>query len=195
MKNNIKNDLLKSISKVAYNIGFGAKLNFASYDIIMYSSKLILYTFIATSFFILFADKLDIKILSAIIIYISVFGLYIDSYSNKKEYYYKRGAELLVLYVKLRKLYYSVKNSEKNSYEEEINSLSEIENLSHKDNLNDQILLSNWYAHYKFFWQFKPCWINSELNLKLLRDKIPISFSILIGMIALSLVLLFLIQN
>ena len=39
-----------------------------------------------------------------------------------------------------------------------------------------QILFSDWYAHYKFFWQYQIDWVDEQKKFKLFRDKLPLSF-------------------
>ena len=40
-----------------------------------------------------------------------------------------------------------------------------------------QILFSDWFAHYKFFWQHQIGWIDEQLNFKFFRDKVPLTLS------------------
>jgi hypothetical protein len=41
--------------------------------------------------------------------------------------------------------------------------------------ISRQILFSDWYAHYKFFWQHQIEWLNEQKHFSLLRDKVPLS--------------------
>lgn len=38
-----------------------------------------------------------------------------------------------------------------------------------------QIFMSDWYAHYKFFWQHQIDWIDEQKHFKFWRDKVPLS--------------------
>ncbi|AWN16176.1 hypothetical protein SALB1_1978 [Salinisphaera sp. LB1] len=45
-------------------------------------------------------------------------------------------------------------------------------------NQSKQILFSDWYAHYKFFWQHQIEWIDEQKQFTFWRDKVPLSFSL-----------------
>ena len=55
--------------------------------------------------------------------------------------------------------------------------------------ISKQILFSDWYAHYKFFWQVQIDWIDEQKNFNLLRDKIPLTFSLTVVVTIIALVL------
>jgi hypothetical protein len=53
----------------------------------------------------------------------------------------------------------------------------------YENSLDKQILFSDWYAHYKFFWQHQIGWIEEQKQFRLWRDKIPLSFTFAIFII------------
>jgi len=173
-----KEDLLKQIADAAYNIGFGAKKHFATYDVVEKAPGVIAFSSMGVGIFGLIIDILSAKFLSAAFLVIGIAGFYIERYNPDKDNYAEKGTILTKLYNELKSLYYKVKVSgseDLNSYEEELKTILDryYENCLHK-----QILLSDWYAHYKFFWQHQIDWIDEQKHFKFWRDKIPLSLTI-----------------
>ena len=77
----------------------------------------------------------------------------------------------------IRDRYYSVQNK---SYNDDLSLLigeyRQLESQYYSVSLSKQILFSDWYAHYKFFWQHQIEWVNEQKNFKFFRDKVPLSF-------------------
>ena len=51
-----------------------------------------------------------------------------------------------------------------------------------------QILFSDWYAHYKFFWQHQIDWVNEQKKFRFIRDKLPLTFSLTVVVVLVGLV-------
>ena len=171
-----KSDLLKSIAEKGYDVGFGAKKHFATYDIIEKVPGLIGFSSMAFGVFALVVKNLSTEITSAMFIVLGVVGLYISLYDHKKAAYEKSGVTLTQLNNELKALYLEVKNlNEDDNFLTCQEKLLEIEERYYKVSISKQILFSNWYAHYKFFWEQQIGWINEQLNFKFLRDKVPLS--------------------
>lgn len=89
------------------------------------------------------------------------------------------GVQLTQLFNELKALYLKVKDLDETAdctaYQE---TLSQIESRYYPICISKQILFSNWYAHYKFYWEHQIGWVNEQLKFSLLRDKIPLSLSI-----------------
>lgn len=179
-----KSDLLRCIAEKGYDVGFGAKKHFATYDIIDKIPGLIGFLSTAFGIFALVVKSLSNELISATFIVLGVIGLYISMYNHKKDAYEKAGIELTKLFNELKGLYLRVKSLDENSdlsvYQEE---LSEIESRYYPLCISTQILFSNWYAHYKFFWEQQIGWINEQLKFSFFRDKVPLSlwFTLFIG--------------
>lgn len=171
-----KNDLLKCIAEKGYDVGFGAKKHFATYDIIEKAPGLISFIAMAFGILSLAVDGLSTELTSAIFIIFGVVGLYISLYDDKKHDYSGSGSKLTQLCNELKLLYLKVKNSdESEDFRGVQQSLSEIENRHYSMCISKQILFSNWYAHYKFFWEHQIAWIDEQLKFGFWRDKIPLS--------------------
>lgn len=181
-----KNDLLKHIAQTAYNVGFGAKINFATYDIVAKMPGLISFISLAFGVYALVFEALNAKFFSASFIILGVIGMYIASYDAKKNEYAKTGVELTKLFNKLKILSGRVK-SEQGALDPYVYELEQIENEYNNVSMYHQIMFSNWYAHYKFFWEHQTGWIDEQLNFRLLKDKIPLSFILLVSLVILTL--------
>ncbi|EMN98194.1 hypothetical protein LEP1GSC112_0148 [Leptospira interrogans serovar Pomona str. UT364] len=129
------------------------------------------------------------KYLSSILTILGIVSLLLSLYNKEKSNYEEVGSRLANLFNELKILYYNVKGLEASkdlkSYEKKF---LEIEKEFNSISLSKQILFSEWYAHYKFFWQHQIEWIEEQKRFGLFRDKIPLSFSILLFLIVISLI-------
>lgn len=171
-----KSEVLRCIAEKGYDVGFGAKKHFATYDIIDKIPGLIGFISMAFGIFALAVKGLSTELISATFIVLGVMGLYISMYNHKKEAYEKAGIELTKLFNELKELYFRVKSlGEDIDFSVYQQELSEIEGRYYPLCISTQILLSNWYTHYKFFWEQQIGWIDEQLEFSFFRDKIPLS--------------------
>lgn len=183
-----KEDLLKQIAESGYNIGFGAKKSFATFDIVDKIPGILNFCALAIGILALVIDELNIKIVSASLIIFGVIGIYISKYDDKKDEYATSGSKITELFNELKSLYHSVKaKSDDTNFDEDISKMKEIEDKFYSITIPKQILFSDWYAHYKFFWQWTTHikWLESELKLTFWENKIPLSFVVFIGVVLL----------
>ena len=183
-----KNDLLKQIAESAYNIGFGAKKSFATFDIGDKSPGILNFFALSIGSLALAIDALYIKVVSASLIIFGVIGIYISKYDDKKDEYETSGSRITEFFNELKSLYHSVKaKPDDTNFDEDIAKMKEIENKFYSITISKQILFSDWYAHYKFFWQWATHikWLESELELSFWKNKIPLSFIVFIGVVLL----------
>lgn len=179
-----KDDLLKLIAESAYNVGFGAKTHFATYDIVDKAPGMIGFSSMAVGIFALFIDELTSKPLSAIFIILGVVGLYISFYDPKKNEYAEAGIDLTQVFNELKALYFQVKSlPDDGKTEQYFEKFHTIEKRFYEKCISKQIFLSGWYAHYKFFWQHQIGWIDEQLHFKFWRDKLPLSFPLSVAFI------------
>lgn len=171
-----KSDLLRCIAEKGYDVGFGAKKHFATHDIIEKIPGLISFLSMAFGIYALVIKTLSTELISATFIIMGVMGLYISMYNHKKDAYEKSGVALTQLFNELKSLYLRVKNLDESSdlspYQKE---LSDIESRYYPLCISTQILFSNWYAHYKFYWEHQIGWVNEQVNFSFFRDKVPLS--------------------
>ncbi len=179
-----KDELLKNIAESAYNIGFGAKKHFASYDIIEKGPNLIGFIAFFFGIFGLVYEPLSTKTISAALTILGISGLYIALYSDKSEEYAENGKKLMALFDELKLLYFMVKSADAGDHKDHINALTNIQKKVHEISISKQIFPSDWYAHYKFFWQHQIGWIDEQKKFRLFRDKIPLSLFFVIFLTA-----------
>lgn len=173
--------LLIKIADTAYNVGFGAKKHFATYDIVEKAPGWIGFVSLTVGVFALVLDMLATKYISAILIVLGISGLLVNTYNDTKQKYEETGKRLTTLFNNLKGLYLSVKASNKTDLSEEINELNQIEEEFCANCISKQIFFSDWYAHYKFFWQHQIEWIDEQKHFKFWRDKVPLSLTIVIA--------------
>ncbi|MCV3377839.1 SLATT domain-containing protein [Campylobacter lari] len=189
-----KEDLLRQIAESAYNIGFGAKKSFATFDIVDKIPNMLSFCSLAIGILALFIDELNIKIVSASLIIFGIIGIYISKYYDKKNIYKTSGSEITKLFNELKSLYYSVKAKPNDAnFDKDVSKMKEIENKFYSIAISEQILFSDWYAHYKFFWQWATHikWLEDELKLTFCKNKIPLSFVVFVGVILLLIFIIF----
>lgn len=177
-----KQDLLKQIADTAYNVGFGAKKHFATFDIVDKIPGWIGFISMAIGILALFVEALSEKEMSASLILLGLAGLYINFYNETKNQYVEKGTLLTKLFNELKTLYYNVKSSTGSELKSEQDVLSDIEARYYSNCISKQIFLSDWYAHYKFFWQHQIDWVNEQKQFKFWRDKVPLSFAFTVVM-------------
>ena len=172
-----RSDLLKCIAETGYNVGFGAKKHFATYDLVEKSPGWISFISIAFGIYSLAFKELSTSFLSASFTVLGVVGLYVSMYDAKKSDYEKAGVELTKIYNQFRALYYSVQSkSDSDDLTNLISEYQQLESQYYSVGLSKQILFSDWYAHYKFFWQHQIEWVDEQKNFSFFRDKVPLSF-------------------
>ncbi|MGG5412735.1 SLATT domain-containing protein [Edwardsiella tarda] len=178
-----KNDLLTHIASAGYNVGFGAKKNFATFDIVSKAPGWISIVSIAVSILGLYMDEMSSKNIAAIFIILSIGSLYINFYDDKKNKYEEAGKKQTAIFRKIERLYYDAKSeSEPNSvkYGDQLDILMQD---FYETSITKQICGSNWCAHYKFFSEMEKRWIEEQLSLTFWKDKIPNTLKLFIFII------------
>lgn len=182
--------VLKSLATNGYNIGFGAKKNFASYDIVIKLPSWIGFTTLALGIIQLGYPVIgNCKWLSTILILVSVAALYINVFNSTADNFEKEGIRLTQLFNRLRNLYLKVKGSDKNDFTEEIAEMNNIMDEFYSNVISKQVFLSQWFAHFKFFGEMQIEWIDEQLKFKLFKDKIPNSLKIFFVLLLISLLI------
>lgn len=182
-----KSDLLRLVAERGYDVGFGAKKHFATYDIIEKVPGWIGFSSIAFGIFSLAYSGLATEFISATFVVLGVVSLYVGFYAHQKQLYEDAGKTLTELFYQLKKLYLTVKSSESSDdlakCEKEFR---QIEDQFLSACISKQILFSNWYAHYKFYWELQVGWVDEQLHFRFFRDKVPLSlwFFVLIMVIS-----------
>jgi hypothetical protein len=171
-----RDNLLKTIAETGYNVGFGAKKHFATFDIVQKAPGIIGFLGIAVGIFSLVFDQLAAQLPAATLAVLGVIGLYISLRDSQKADYEAAGKTLTRLYNRLRDLSRNVECGAE--IDPSLAALHDIENEYYAASISEQILLSDWYAHYKFFAQQQIDWIEKHRTFTL-RDKVPLSIRLM----------------
>lgn len=175
--------LRKRIASVAYNVIFGAKLHFATYDIV---GKVPTLFGIATTSFGIYTFAFPNKFTQFVSFVFIVLGLcvwHLNSYTKDRDRYAERGSKLTGMFNNLRALtekLATAKADEIYQIEAKLNQLDEeFQSLALHQHVT---IISNLFAHYKLFFEShsQSDWLVSELNLTFFRDKIPGTLKLLL---------------
>jgi hypothetical protein len=170
-----KEDLLRMVAESGYNVGFGAKLHFATLDIVEKAPGWVNVIGFVVGVYSLIFPALALAGVSATLVIASSLTLYINFYNSDKEKYDKAGTALTRAYHALRQLYAEVKaqpdSADMSAFAQRRTGI--VDGASGVS-LSKQIFLAPWYAHVKFFWEHQVGWVNEELELNFWRDKVPL---------------------
>lgn len=172
----MKNQALKEhIAETAYNVGYSAKLHFASFEMFEKLPGIISFISLAFGIYALGYIELSNRFTSTTLIVLGIVGVYISLKSNNDEDYEKKGIILTNLFYELKHLM-----SEAKKGDSDIDRLSEklksIEGRCNQNCASSHIMFAPWLAHYKFFWEQQIGWIEEYRKFSFWRDKIPLTF-------------------
>lgn len=169
-----KNSMLKQLAENGYNVGFGAKKHFATFDIIeKVPNAISLIVLLVGVGQLAYPNNHYNTGISTTLIMVSILALTISSFNSEKDKYEKAGIELTKLFNELRALYYQVENSNQEDFQVEFQQMNDVLNRYYSLSISKQIFTSDWYAHYKFFFQMQIEWINEQKKFSFWKDKIP----------------------
>jgi hypothetical protein len=176
-----KTALLKELAENGYNIGFGAKKNFATYDIVNKLPGIISLVGLLIGVGQLAYPSYKYSTgIPTLLIMASIIALTMSSYNSEKERYKNAGVEMTTLFNQLRVLYYKVQSSSEQEFTTEVEEMERIKARFYEITISQQIFGADWYAHYKFFSQHQIDWVNDQKQFKFFKDKLPKSLLIFI---------------
>ena len=183
--------LLRRIAETGYNVGFGAKKNFATHDIVQKVPGGLGIVSLLVGLYALVWEPLNAKWIAATMVAFGIVTLIIAQYDHNKVAYCKEGERLTALFYRLRDLYRDVQGTAEGADLAACRArLDALQVEVSSSNQSKQILFSDWYAHYKFFWQHQIEWIDEQKQFTFWRDKVPLSFSLTLAVSVLALVAL-----
>ncbi|MDP2562782.1 SLATT domain-containing protein [Psychrobium sp. 1_MG-2023] len=169
-----KNDLLKHIAETGYNVGYTAKLHFASYEMIEKIPGIISVISMTFGIYALAYDGLSTKFISSTLLALGIIGLYVSLRNADKNDYQEKGVTLTNLFNDLKHLVNEVKGST-GELTEFSNRLRSIESDYNNNCASQHIMFATWFAHYKFFWEQQTSWIEEYRKFGFIRDKVPLT--------------------
>ena len=174
-----KDRLLRLIAEKGYDVLFGVKKTFATYDIVSKGPGWIGFVSLAVGVFALIYDPLSAKLPSAILVIAGIASLYLSFYRAEE---YERSANIqLSIYNKLKSLYLSVQSGS-----DPVAAKTEYDTIDvnyYSATMSKQIFLSGWYAHYKLFAETQIDWLEEQRQFTW-KDKWPVSARITIVVVA-----------
>ena len=186
-----KEMVLKSLATNGYNVGFGAKKNFASYDLVIKLPSWIGFITLALGIIQLGYPVIgNCKWLSTILILVSVAALYINVFNSTADKFEVEGIRLTKLFNRLRNLYLKVKSSDKNDFTDEVNEMNGIMEEYYANVISKQVFMSQWFAHFKFFYEMQIDWVDEQLKFGFFKDKVPNSLKIILILLFVSFLIL-----
>ncbi|SNS31812.1 hypothetical protein SAMN06265795_102188 [Noviherbaspirillum humi] len=175
-----KQALLKLIAESSYNIGFGAKKHFATFDIVEKVPGWIGLASLTAGVLALFIKELEEKYVTAAFTILGIAALTFNSYNEKKDQYNQTGIALTGKFHELRSLYQTVKSLTATvGLTPYLAEHSRIQQEALQFGMSKHIFLSDWYAHIKFFGQSQTDWMDEQLHFGFIKDKIPFSAKVL----------------
>ena len=169
------NNLKKHIAETAYNVGYSAKLHFASYEMIERLPGLISFFSMAFGIYALAFSNLSTKFMSCTLLVLGLIGLYISMKNGDKETYEEKGIALTGLFNELKHLMLDAKSQSPNT-PDIASKLNDIEQRYNNSCASSHIMFATWFAHYKFFWEQQIAWMDEQRKFGFFRDKVPLSF-------------------
>lgn len=169
-----KDELLKLIATRGYNVYFGAKKHFATYDIIEKLPRAIaLFGLLIGIWQLWKPDFLYSQLLSFLLIIFSVYSYTITQYDGEKANYDRAGQQLIQIYNQLHHLYLKVKSSSASVFLDEEAELKGLMDSYYATAISKQIFLAHTVAHFKFFGESQIGWMDDELKFTFWKDKVP----------------------
>jgi len=174
-----KDDLLKHLAEIGYNVGYGAKMSFASFDTLRIAPSFISCLSLIAGIVGVAYDSLPTKDISVVFLILGIVSLYISLKLSNKSKFKKSGIALTKTFQDISLFYAKIKSSEHITD----SMVTELESFSAEANSNyisDQLFLASWLAHQKFFGEAQVQWIIDELNLTFWKDKVPSSLKVIL---------------
>jgi hypothetical protein len=166
--------LLKAIAEAGYDVGYGAKLHFATLDIIEKLPGLLGFIGLAVGIYALFVPSLAASHVGAAMVLFGIASVYLGMYQADKQRYDDAGKAFTAQFHRLKRLYFAAQSrSDSADISDLIQDLTAIQTEAVATSLSRQVLFSDWYAHYKFFWQQQIDWIDEQKKFGTFRDRVP----------------------
>jgi len=174
-----KSSFLKSVAQTGYNVGFGAKKHFVTYDFHRVLPKLI-------SFIVLFIGVFQLTdvfkkhvsgeysdVLSILLILLALIALSIDFLTKDLSKYNTAGKELLSMFNEMRETYNRIKDTP-DDYDcsSDVLRLRQIEKHFSEISISEQAIFTHIITNLRFFSEMQTDWIDEQLHFKI-TDKFP----------------------
>ncbi len=169
-----KQTALLQIARTGYDVGFGSKKHFASYDLIEKAPGWLGLVALIGGLWALFVPAFESKHIAATFIVFSFVTFYINQYAHEKDKYKEAGVALIKLYHELGALYASASSMPDTAdFQAQFDAANVLRDRAIALGITKQLFASDWYAHFKFFCQTQHAWVDEQLKFRFWRDKVP----------------------
>lgn len=165
-----KDRLLLTIAEKGYDVGFGAKKTFATFDIVGKGPGWVGLISAAVGVVALIYEPLSAKGPSAVLLIAGIATLYLSFYRTSE--YETAGNQLLSQFNRLKALYRGVQSGA--DLVASRAAFDAIDRDFYATAIGRQVFLSGWYAHYKLFAETQIDWLDEQLHFTW-KDKVPLS--------------------
>lgn len=167
-------EFLKELALKGYDIGFGAKKNFSSFDLIIK-----LPTWVGIISLLIGLVQLGYpnfpfeKPIAILLIIASTSLIYMEFYKSDISKYEDEGKRLTKLFNDIRQLYFTAKSDSQFEYSTYQTRYELLMDNFYSNTISKQVFLSQWYAHLKFFGETQIGWMDEQIHFKFWKDKVP----------------------
>ena len=170
----MKKDLLKLIAEKGYAVSYAACLNYSTYDIIRSVPSIVTCLSLFVGILGLVCNAFTAKWISVCVLLLGILSLYAEKFTDNIEEYGERGKNHTDQHNRLKNLYMKVKHdSEDDKMKEYMNEYQAIEKEFNESSQPKQIVLSDWFAHFKLFCQKDTRWMDEQLHFNWWKNKMP----------------------
>lgn len=173
-----KKYFLRQLAENGYNVFYGAKKHFSTYDIVEKTPGRIAFITLSIGVWQIYKPTFSFnKEVSLFLILASIAALTISQYNSEKENYRIIGNRLIQIHNELREIYYKTKSLNNEDIKKESKRMEELMDEFYEKSISKQIFISDWIAHYKLFFQSQYEWLDEQKKFTW-KDKIPFSLRI-----------------
>lgn len=172
-----KSTALLQIARVGYDVGFGSKKHFATYDLIEKAPGWLALVSLAGGIWALFVPAMENKHLAALFILFSFMTFYINQYASAKDAYRDAGVALIKVYHQLAALSaLTAAKPDGADCQADFDQANLLRDQAISVSITKQMFASDWYAHLKFFGQTQYDWVDEQLKFSFWKHKVPAGF-------------------
>jgi hypothetical protein len=181
----LKKDILNDIAEDGYNIGFGSCKSFATYDFANSWIRNMALASLIIGIIQLKIDNVDVNNkISIILIMLGVIAMSLAVFVREKDRYEDAGIKQRRIYNEMKSLYRQAQLISNDDYSDILDRKQKLLDEFYSINASDEIfVLSDIYAHYKFFMKIQYEWIDEQKKFRFWKDKVPNSVKVFVPII------------
>jgi hypothetical protein len=173
------------IAEDGYSIGFGSCKSFATFDIVNSWIRVMAVGSLIIGIVQLKIDNVDINNkISILLIILGITAMSLADFVREKDKYEQAGIKQRQIYNRMKSLYREVQSIKDDDFAEVLKKKNQLLDEFYLICASDEIfVLSDLYAHYKFFMKIQYGWIDEQKKFNLWKDMIPNSIKVFIPLV------------